>query len=53
MDIVISSIESLADSFGKEFKNEVLPESKKDAQKLLVNAGLNILGKKGLSAITG
>ena len=36
---------SLADLFGEKLDNKRLPKFEKDARKLVVNAGLNILGK--------
>ena len=42
----LSSPLGIANSFQKEFESKVIPKPKKDSQKLFVNAGLNILGKK-------
>ena len=45
MKLMDSLADSLADSFGKESESKFLPNSKKDIQELLVNAGLKSFGK--------
>ena len=42
----IKSVNSLVNLFGEELQNKSPPKSRKDAQKLIGNAELDILGKE-------